>query len=52
MAYWLDYAWRLPVALLIRAPLMLLGYGIKWVGNLMANIGEDVPGIPYRPRKP
>jgi len=51
MIYWLDFGWRLPVAVFVRAPLMVVGYGLKWVGNLLASIGEDVPGLPYRGRR-
>jgi len=49
--YWLDFAWRLPFAVFVRAPLIVVGRGLEWVGNLIANIGDDVPGLPYRPRR-
>ena len=44
----LDYAWRIPVAFLIRAPLMIVGIALTWVGNAATNIADDVPGLPYR----
>ena len=51
MIYWLDFAWRMPIAVFVRAPLMLFGLSLSWIGNLLSNIADDVPGIPYRPRR-
>lgn len=37
--------WRWPLALLLRAPLILLGVGFRTLGNGLIRLGELVPGI-------
>lgn len=35
----------MPVALLVRAPILLLAYGLIWIGQLLESIGGRVPGL-------
>lgn len=49
MAGRLDFAWRLPVALFMRAPLLVLGYLLEWEANHLIWLGQRVPGLPSTP---
>ena len=43
----LDWAWRLPLVILIRAPLMLVGMALENIGQRMQTAGTYVPALPY-----
>lgn len=51
LIWWLDFAWRLPVAVLIRAPLLLASMGFGFISERLEAVGGCVPGIPHFPRK-
>lgn len=37
--------WRLPLVIFIRAPLVVTGYALEWLGLQIAAIGGAVPGL-------
>ncbi len=51
LIWWLDFAWRLPVAVFVRAPLLLASMALAFVSERLEAIGGCVPGIPHFPRR-
>lgn len=52
MIWWLDFAWRLPVAVLVRAPILLTSMVLSFASDRLEALGGCVPGIPHFPRNP
>lgn len=45
--WWADVAWRLPVVVVLRVPLILVGRVLSAVGSGLEWLGERMPGLPY-----
>lgn len=50
-AFWLDFAWRLPVAVLIRAPILIIARLASYAGERLEALGGSVPGLLEFPRR-
>ena len=38
-------AWRLPVMILGRVPVLLLARGFLWIGQKLDDVGSAIPGL-------
>ena len=43
--------WRVPVAFLVRAPLLIIGYSLEWLSAQIVALGVSIPGLPNHWRR-